>query len=165
MKLFQSVTAIFILILLLLSSTSLIIAQNREELKLPNTVINPGSFYYPVKRAVEKGREMIIFSKEGKRSYYNSLLKTRLSELDYVTEKKILSEIQSSSERFAYQAGILTEEAMQSNKNDKENLINDYAKYSKFLDVLRDRFPANSSFWMLVQHDINTLDILSNKLK
>lgn len=136
------------------------------ELNLPNTKVNPGSFYYPLKRVWEKGWEKLQFGKTQKIDFYKSQLKTRLAELNYVVEKKLLSEVQSSSERFAYTAGILTEELIKQNKAaDKENLIKEFEKFSPFLDSLRDKYEANSSFWMLVQHDINTLRILSEQLK
>lgn len=137
-----------------------------EQLNLPDTKINPGSFYYPVKRLWEKGQEKLQFSRQAKINFYESLLKTRLAELNYVVEKKLLSQVQSSSERFAYQAGILTEELVRQNKSaDKENVIKEFEKFSPFLDSLRDKYEANSSFWMLVQHDINSLNILSDQLK
>lgn len=133
---------------------------------LKNESINPGSFYYPFKRLIEKGRERLIFSQDQKRSFYNDILKVRLSELSFVISNKMLSEVQGSSERFAYTAGILTEEVIAQKKTDeKQNLIKQFGQYSKFLDTLRDKYPANSSFWMLVQHDINTLSILSDQLK
>ncbi len=141
-------------------------AYATEELNLPDTKITPGSFYYPFKRIWEKGWEKLQFSSASKIAFYNSQLKTRLSELNYVVEKKLLSEVQRSTERFAYQAGILTEETIKQNKAvDKENLIKEFEKFKPFLDSLRDKYEANSSFWMLIQHDINTLGILSEKLK
>lgn len=144
----------------------LIYADGVEQLNLPKTTIYPGSFYYSFKRLFEKGQEKLLFSPESKKSFYESILKMRLSELNYVTSKRDLSEIQTSSERFAYQAGILTNEIVKQNKtNDKENLIKEFGSFGKFLADLRDKYPANSSFWMLVQHDINTLSILSDRLK
>lgn len=155
---------LFLIIPLLLAG--LVFADNTSSLSLPKTNINPGSFYYPVKRILEKGWERLQFSETQKIAFYKSQLKTRLAELNYVVEKKLLSEVQSSSERFAYTAGILTEELVRQNKAaDKENLIKEFEQFSKFLDKLRDVYPANSSFWMLIQHDINSLKILSERLK
>lgn len=162
MKIFSKVVGLILLIVILFSQ-SVIYAEETEQLKLPNTTINPGSFYYPFKRLIEKGRERLVFSRDSKKSFYTSLLKTRLAELNFVVNSKMLSEIQSSSERFAYQAGILAEVGKKG--KDSEKLIQELEKYSKFLDTLRDKYPANSSFWMLIQHDINTLNILSEQLK
>lgn len=141
----------------------LLINAAEETITLNNEVINPGSFYYSFKRLWEKGIERFQFSKEAKITFYQSQLKIRLAELNYVVENKLLSEVQSSSERFAYQAGILAEVGEKG--KDSEKLIQEFEKYSKFLDTLRDKYPANSSFWMLIQHDINTLKILSENLR
>lgn len=134
------------------------------ELNLPDTNINPGSFYYSFKRLWEKGMEKMQFSTQSKINFYQSQLNTRLAELNYVVENKLLSEVQASSERFAYYAGILTGELVKDNI-DKEKVIKEFEQMQIFLDKLRDKYPANSSYWMLIQHDINTLKILSESLK
>jgi len=144
----------------------LVYSQEIGQSELPKITVYPGSFYYTFKRLFEKGKEKFMFSNEAKKSFYESLLKTRLAELNFVVEKKFLSEVQQSSERFAYQAGILTDELVkQSKTDDKEKITKEFEKYSKFLENLRDKYPANSAYWMLIQHDINSLKILSGRLK
>lgn len=153
-----------LIVLLVIFQALTVRADEVSAINIKNEAINPGSFYYSFKRLWEKGRARLFFNIKSKVSFSESLLKTRLAELNYVVEKKLLSEMQTSSERFAYQAGILTEELISANKG-KEEMIKKFEQYAKFLEGLRDNFPANSSFWMLVQHDINTLSILSEKLK
>lgn len=167
MRLILKITVLFLLITIFFSlPLGSIHAQGVEQLDLPKTTLNPGSFYYPLKRLWEKAEGKFMFSSEAKKSFYESLLKTRLAELKYVVESKLLSEVQTSSERFAYYAGVLTEELVKQNKvNEKGSLIKEFEKYSKYLDKLRDNYPANSSYWMLVQHDINTLSILAERLR
>ena len=167
MKLISKITILFLFITILFSiPIGSIYAEEVEQLELSKTTLNPGSFCYSFKRILEKGREKLLFSQESKKTFHMSLLKTRLSELDYVVNNKVLSEVQTSSERFAYQAGILTQELIkQNNSDEKTKLVKEFEKYGKFLANLRDKYPANSSFWMLVQHDINTLSILSEHLK
>lgn len=154
--------SIFVICLIL--RQPLVIHAAEESISLKNEAINPGSFYYSFKRLWEKGLEKLQFSRESKVSFYKSQLRTRLTELNYVVENKLLSEVQTSSERFSYYAGILTEEVVRENKN-KVSTINEFNRFSKFLEQLRDQYPVNTSFWMLVQHDINTLTILSERLK
>ena len=141
-----------------------------EELNLPSTKINPGSFYYSYKRLWEKGIEKLQFSRQSKINFYQSQLKTKLAELNFVVENKLLSEVQRSSERFAFQAGILTDLLIKQRDEQKDGqtarkTIEDFQKYNRFLEGLRDKYEANSSFWMLIQHDINSLSILSERLK
>lgn len=167
MRLISKITVLFLVTILLFTmSAELIYAEDAQQLELSKNSINPGSFYYPFKRILEKGKEKLLFSQELKKKFHMSLLQVRLSELDYVVSNKVLSEIQTSSERFSYQAGILTQDLVkQNNTDEKTKLVKEFEKYGKFLANLRDKFPANSSYWMLVQHDINTLSILSEGLK
>ena len=155
-----------VLVVFFILCNPLIISAFEESVVLKNEIINPGSFYYPLKRLWEKGLGRLQFSSQSRNTFYESQLKIRLTELRFVVENNLLSEVQTSSERFAYQAGILSEELIkQNNVSGKENLIKEFGAYGKFLAGLRDKYPANSSFWMLVQHDINTLQILSEKLR
>lgn len=153
----------FLLIFLVISQPPVkVLAEESIAVKIE--IINPGSFYYPLKRLWEKGMDKLQFGERSKIAFYESLLHTRLSELNFVVENKLLSEVQTSSERFAYQAGILTDELAKANM-DKEKTTKQFRQMQIFLDKLRDNYPANTSFWMLIQHDINTLQILSDKLK
>ena len=146
-------------------SSGRVYAEKDEQLDLPKTTINPGSFYYPLKRLWKKGRDVLNFTTGSKKSYALTLLTIRLSELNYVVDNKLLSEVQTSSERFSYSAGIVADLVKKADDDEKKKLIEDFEKYGKFLENLRDKYAANSSFWMLIQHDINTLKILSEKLK
>ncbi len=158
--------ALLIFVIFLSICQPLVINAIEENLIIKSEAINPGSFYYSFKRLWEKGLERVQFSKQSKINFYQSQLKTRLAELNYVVERRLLSKVQTSSERFAYQAGVLAEEVKVQNKTEeKQNLIKQFGVYSNFLAVLRDNYPANTSFWMLVQHDINSLNILSDQLK
>lgn len=157
---------IFSVFVIFLSLHPLVINAAEETIILKNEAINPGSFYYSFKRLWEKGIEKLQFSRELKVNFYQSQFKIKLSELNYVVENKLLGEVQQSSERFAYSAGILTDELVKQNKSgEKEKVIKAFEEYGKFLEKLRDVYPANTSFWMLIQHDINSLKILSERLK
>lgn len=166
MRLILNISLIFFLIVTFFTvSSGVVHAEKHEQLELPKTTVNPGSFYYPFKRLWEKGRDIFNFTTGSKKSYTLTLLKIRLSELNYVVDNKLLSEVQSSSERFAYSAGIVADLIKKSSDDEQKKLIEDFGKYENFLGNLRDKYPANSSFWMLIQHDINSLKILSEKLR
>lgn len=158
-----------VFIILLLSSFLTVnesFANKNLDIVLNYPVINSTSKLYPVKRLWEKGVSHLLFSKNSKVSYNKELLKERLSELKYVLEKKEISEIQKSSERFAYQVGIYSEKLSDLNDKNKINkALEEFKSYSKSLVVLRDLYEANSSYWLLVQQDIDTLNIISDKIK
>lgn len=138
--------------------------QENPEVKLEIQNVNPGGIFYVLKRGWEKVREKLILSSKDKVSYEEYLLKVRLSEFKYVVDNNLLNEFQTSSERFSYQAGILTDILGGAGSQEKEKIKNDFEEYSKLLEGLRDKHPANSSYWMLVQYDIDTLHILSDKI-
>jgi len=146
----------------LIFSQSKIYALN--EISLRSEAINPGSLLYIFKRAWEKSLHFILFPTQAKINYDINLLEVRMSELDNVVKNKNLNEFQQASERFSYQAGILVDQVISSNYSDKQKIKEQFSKYAKLLDKLRDLNPANSSYWLLIQQNIDTLKILTDRL-
>lgn len=142
-----------------------VLAKEFDKLNLKAEMINPGDFYYPAIRLWEKIAENFQLGTEAKFKYANPLIDKRMSELGYVVKNRRLGEVQRSSERLQYQVGILTEYLVKQGTPKMKDEIK--AKIDIFfpaLSELRDNFPANSSFWMLVQHDINSLKQYYEKL-
>lgn len=157
--------------LLIFSLSLLIIPTNvlAAELNLPNLLVTPNNYiFYSLIRLTEKGLIFTKISKESKVDYFKELTLKRLAELKYVVDNKLLGEIQQSSQRLSYQIGILSDyintnqSQLSKQKLDTKNLLNNY---QELLGNLRDQYPANSSYWMLIQHDINSLNINLEKLK
>ncbi len=138
------------------------------KIDLPNTVINPDKFLiYSLKRSFEKALLVTKFNKNSKADYYYDLTQTRMSELKYVIENSLLGEIERSTQRVSYQVGILSdfiqndEELETRKKSTAEALGN----YRSLLVELRDKYSYGSSYWMLIQHVINSIDLNLEKLK
>lgn len=146
--------------------------QNRvlaAEFYLPDTTINPDKYlFFSIKRLIEKAVVFTKFSKNSKMDYYKDLTLRRMAELKYVVEKKLIGEVETSTQRLSYQVGVLSD-YLSSNKKDlaeKRQTVRDlFLNYNRILENLRDEYPANSSYWMLVQHSINSIDINLEKLK
>lgn len=130
-------------------------------------LVNPGNLFYPVKRFWEKNRIKIIKDDYKKIKYYELLLDKRYSELNFIVMKKDVSQMQKSSERFQYYAGLTTEtlETLQNADENKAEMIKRFENYIETLPALRDNFPANSSNWMFVQYCIDSLNIYISDLK
>ncbi|MBI2596882.1 hypothetical protein HYW41_01885 [Candidatus Daviesbacteria bacterium] len=155
-----------IIVLLFLVLVPSISAQELEKINLPAQVVNPGDFYYSAIRLWEKITERFQFNNDAKFRYSSSLIDKRVSELIFVIKDKRLDEVQRSSERLAYQVGVLTEFLIkQKSSQEKEQLRAKINGFLPALSELRDAYPANSSYWMLVQHDINSFKEYSEKLK
>ncbi len=139
-----------------------------SESNLPKTTVNPDNYLiYPIKRLIEKAIILTKLSQQAKTDYYKYLVLTRLAELKYVVENKMIGEVQTSTQRLSYQIGILTDYinlngVLTKNKRTENEFL---SKYKTMLENLRDQYPANSSYWMLVQHSINSIDINLEKLK
>ncbi|MCX6706121.1 MAG: hypothetical protein NTV24_03410 [Candidatus Woesebacteria bacterium] len=138
------------------------IAQSPEAsgLTIQNTL--PGNAKYPFKRLKEKIIYLLSFSQKAKFSYGKLLLEKRLSELASLVDSKNPAEITVAGQRFAYQAGILAENSVKGQKTVIDPI---FSQYKTILGKLRDRFPANSAYWLSLQQDIDTLNILGAKLK
>lgn len=155
----------FAFFLVSLVSTKVLAAT---DLNLPNTLINPDKYlFYSIKRAIEKGILFIKFSKDSKVNYYTDLMSKRLAELKYVVENELGSEVEKSTQRLSYQVGILSD-YIAANKELEQKAkptVDLLTKYKQLLQELRDYYPANSPFRMLVQHTINSIDLNIEKLK
>lgn len=140
-------------------------ASTSASLGLTVQKVNPGTVSYPLKRLWEKIREKFINSANGKINFYEELAKTRLSELNYVVDNKMIGEVQTSSQRFAYFVGKLTDLVSASNNDQtKKKFFAEFDKYQSYLTKIRDSYEYNTSYWMLIEHSINSLKLYKEKL-
>ncbi len=154
----------FALLTVFLSVTPVVFAESPESFGLTPESTLPGSSGYGFKRLGEKIGLFFKFSKSAKYSYGKELLEKRVSEYVSLVENKNQNEIADGSQRLAYQAGILAETAGKSSEKSGE-VIALFEKYKPILAKMRDNFPANTPFWLLSQQDIDTMNILTDKIK
>lgn len=140
-------------------------AKSPESFGLTVQETLPGNSMYTVKRIKEKTIEFFKLTKKSKFIYKEMLLEKRLSELISLIENKNENEIANSTQRFAYQAGKLAESSYKDDSERKNEIITLFEKYKPILAEMRDNFHSNSPFWLLSQQDIDTLEILSDRLK
>lgn len=154
----------FVLLLVILVQPKSLAA----ELNLPNVTITPDKYLmYSGKRFLEKGIIFTKFNKDSKKDFYKELTLIRLAELKYVAEKKLLGEAQHSTQRLSYQIGVLSD-YISSNpelQKDKKSTTEFLLSFKELLGNLRDIYPANSPYWLLIQHNINSIDLNLEKLK
>ncbi len=151
-----------VVLFIFLPNSSLVYAA--QDIDLPSVFIQPGMTYYPVKRLFENLMEKFQFTDDTKAKYYEDLLQIRLAELKYIVDKDYLDQVEKSTQRVSYQVGILTDYVVGKKLNNKkQNLVNLYKEDKIILEKLRDKYPFNSSYWMFVQHIINSIDINQQK--
>lgn len=156
---------IFVFLSLYLIFPVFSIASSPESFGLTTQLTLPGDSKYPAKRLKEKVTEFFKFTQKSKSAYREVLLEKRLSELVILIENKNINDVANSTQRFAYQAGKLAEGSYNDNSERKNEIIALFEKYKPILDKMRDNFPSNSAFWLLSQQDIDTMNILTEKLK
>lgn len=157
---------IFLYCILLTSLISIVTfpVYAQELVRLPEVKIPPGYFLYNFERLIEKAQVNFYISPESKTDFYKNLLQKRLAELKYIVDHGYLDEVEKSSQRVSYQVGILTDFVVSHKLNNKESAIKDlYNDDKRILEKLRDKYHSNSSFWMLIQHVINSIDFNSQK--
>lgn len=159
-------SAIFFVIFFLVLTQTTVLAH---ELELPKTGINPNNYLlYSMKRLVEKAVVFTKITQESKTNYYKDLTYKRMAELKTVVDQNLLSEVQHSTERLSYEVGILSD-YVSANKTDtsirNQEISHFLEDFKGPLATLRDQYPANSPYWLLIQHNINSIDINLEKLK
>lgn len=131
-----------------------------DKFDLPSIKIAPNSFLYPLKRISEKVIVYFYFDSNKKTDYYQNLVQVRLAELKYIIDNDFKDRVENSTQRVSYQIGILTDYVVEKKLNNKQQgLVELYKEDKIILEKLRDKYPANSSYWMLVQHIINSIDL------
>lgn len=157
---------IFLYCLLLTSLISLVAfpVYSQELVRLPEVKIPPGYFLYNFERIIEKMQVSFYISPDSKADFYKNLLQKRLAELKYIVDHGYLDEVEKSSQRVSYQVGILSDYIKNENlKSKKDSIHKLYQENKVILEMLRDKYQANTSFWMLIQHVINSIDLNSQK--
>lgn len=131
----------------------------------PEEKIIPGNSLYPMKRFWEKLRLTINFSEDSKIKFQKTLLIRRLSELNTLVEGGNKDQLEKASQRFSYEAGVLKQRTQKNPEKYKTEVLSQYETIVPFLENLRDRFKANSTYWLSLQQNIDTLNILAQELK
>lgn len=119
---------------------------------------------------VEKFKERVTlflkFSKEDKFNYQKFLLEKRLAELKYIIDGDNWDPIEETSSRYATNLGNFNNFVVNGKlSNNKTEILNTYERHSKIIEELQRNFEFNSAFWMLLEHDINTIKIFSSKIQ
>lgn len=105
------------------------------------------------------------FSDEAKADYQKELAEKRLAEVFYVVENKKGDFVEETTSRYSTYLGRLTETITKSQlSNKKEETLRMLDDHKKVLNELVKYFEANSGFWLLVQHDINSIELYREQI-
>lgn len=113
--------------------------------------INPNLLMYPIKRFTESIKLNSIFDKQKKQDYYYQLYEIRFKELLYIVNNKKEGFLSFTADRYNSFVGFLKKEGIE-NKDFKKKIEDKI----KFLERLRDIYPANSENWSKLQQTVDT---------
>lgn len=117
-------------------------------------------------RLFEKISLFFKFSKENKLDYMIYLQEKRLADLKYAVDNDEGDLIEELSSRYSTYLGNMTNFISERKiKYKKEEILKMMENHSKIIENLQKNFEFESGLWILLQHDINTLKIFSDKLK
>jgi len=114
--------------------------------------VNPNLLVYPIKKTIEDTKCKLTFNRAQQLECYYDLLDKRFSELVYIVNFKKTGFYNETIERYNTTTGIVKSCSGASLDSKREIL----SSYIKILEILRDKYPANSAYWMNVQQAIDT---------
>lgn len=117
-----------------------------------------------LEKIVEKLTLFVKFNKSDKLDYQEYLLEKRLAELKFAVENDI-DLVEETASRYSTYAGSLTNFIVSNEiENEKKRILETFDKHSSIISSLRDKFGFESGWWLAIQHDVNTIEILREKI-
>lgn len=114
---------------------------------------NTDSPNYIFKRILEELKLKFVYrDKTSQARYMSKLLDARFKEVVYVANNKQIGIFENTISRYNTLAGKI----ISSYKDIDPEADKQIENYVKILERMRDIYPANSSYWLLVQYTIDT---------
>ncbi|QQG43499.1 MAG: hypothetical protein HYW45_00580 [Candidatus Daviesbacteria bacterium] len=120
-------------------------------------------------KIAEKLQLFLKFNNQDKVSYHQNLTEKRLAELKFVinsesyTDKDYL--LEDTTSRYTSYLGVLTDFIINNHLNEKrKDMTALFDRHRKILEGLRDHFPVESGWWLLLDQDVAATKIYSDKL-
>lgn len=113
--------------------------------------INPNLLIYPFKRLLEEIKLNLVFNPQKKKEYMYHLYEARLSELVYIINNRKEGFIPFTADRYNSFAGRIKK-----GFQPEVNMRIRFQDQIRFLERLRDIYPANSPNWEKLQQTIDT---------
>lgn len=156
--------------MLLIASKNLevkaVLAQEEQDSsKSISVVASDQPIRFGIKRISEKIRGFWIQSTNpsGIGDFRIELAKERSLELFYILEREELeAHMETSVSRYITYMGILTEQ-LDLNNVEGKSVVEEFGNQVKSLESQRDRFPAQSAQWLMMQQCIDTVNVLLSK--
>lgn len=106
------------------------------------------------------------FKPKDKINYQKRLTEKRLAEIEYVIKSKEFDPIEDTTSRYmTYLNNLLVLAEQNKNDADKKALLEMADRHKRILNNIQKDFKYETGWWILIQHDINSLNSFSEKIK
>lgn len=113
----------------------------------------------------EKIGLILRVNKTAKINYQIKIIEKRLAELYWAVENDVDS-IETAASRYSTYIGNL-ELFLETNRDiiSKDQILNTFNKHKEIISNIQSKFERDSGWWLSIQHNLNTIDILSDKIR
>jgi len=115
--------------------------------------LNPDSLLYLFKRVNEKAIVFFIRDEEKQSEYYSKLLDKRFKELVYIINVEKTGFLEEAAGRYITLIGQMKRDGVYTISKERTKI------YTFILEKLRDNYPSNTSYWLIIQQAIDTTRI------
>lgn len=119
-----------------------------------------------LEKVMEKVTLFLKFNKEAKTDYYQYLLEKRLAEISYVIGANNIDMVEPTASRYTTYIGVMADYMIANKVSDKKDQVTaEFGRHRKVLMDLQGKFKHDSGWWLAIQHDINSTNDFTEKLK
>lgn len=163
LRMFKKIFFICLLVLILVSPTYVLAQKFESSFSAEFLKIDNPSNHFD--RLVEKIILFTKFNKQSRAEYMMERLDKRLADLNFVVTKDKGNLIEEISSRYASYTGELGNYFSDNDLESKKKKLTEKLKtHKKVLTEIQKKYSNDSPFRMLLQHDINTIRIIQEKL-
>lgn len=156
----------FVLIAFLLISNPVINASEENTSTISAQIEKVDHIANIRERLFERITLFFKFSPAEKVNYQKILAEKRLAELQYVIDSKKGDLIEETSSRYSTYLGRLTQQLTSSKLvSKKDEILKMLDLHSQVIEELTAKIDRDSGFWLLLQHNTNTIKLLSDQIK
>lgn len=157
---------IFLNFAILLNSNSVLAQEELSQATVSALVKKIDHIANIRERIQERINLFFKFSNDAKADYQKELAEKRLAEVFYVVESEKGDFIEETTSRYSTYLGRLTETLVKNKlASKKDDTLKMLDEHKMVLNELVKYFESNSGFWLLIMHNINSIDIYKSQLE
>jgi hypothetical protein len=115
--------------------------------------LNPDSLLYLFKRVNEKVTLLFTKDEEKRSEYQSKLLDRRFKELTYIIKVGKTGFLEEAASRYMTLIGQMKKDGIYAISKERTKI------YILVLEKMRDNYPSNTSYWLIIQQAIDTTRI------